>query len=202
MCRAMLTLQNLQLTRGEKKIFGPIGLSLFLGAALVVEGSNGVGKTSLLKIIAGISKPSGGEILWNNENIENFRSDFNGDLQFIGHNNFLKQELSVLENLAFYAKLHDTQMLLAAALRFFKLEEFAHQKVKNLSAGWQKRVQLARLLACPATIWVLDEPSNNLDAAGKKLLRGLIETQLENGKMVLLSTHDGEFLDVGARLKL
>lgn len=198
----MLTVENLECKKNERVIFSGLGFSLFLGAALIVSAKNGAGKTSLLKILAGISKESKGNICWNGENIENFRDDFNGDLQFIGHKNFLKQEMTVLDNLLFYARLHSSEMLVPAALRFFKLDEKVDEKVANLSAGWQKRVQLARLLACPATIWILDEPSNNLDAEGKKLLRGLIETQLANGAMVVMTTHDEELFDLGAKLCL
>lgn len=198
----MLTVENLECKKNDRIIFSELGFTLFLGSALIISGKNGSGKTSLLKILAGISKESKGKILWSGENIEDFRDDFNGDLQFIGHKNFLKQDVSVLENLLFYAKLHDSEMLLPAALHFFKLEEFAEKKVKELSAGWQKRVQLAKLLACPATIWLLDEPSNNLDVAGKKLLRGLIETHLENSGVVLMATHDEEFFKLGALVSL
>jgi len=198
----MLTVENLQCTKNERIIFSALGFSLFLGAALIVSGKNGSGKTSLLKILTGLSKESKGKILWSGKNIEDFRDDFYGDLQFIGHKNFLKQDSTVQDNLNFYAKLHDSEMLISAALRFFKLEEKAEEKVKNLSAGWQKRVQLAKLLACPATIWVLDEPSNNLDVEGKKLLKGLIETHLENSGVVVMATHDEEFFKMGALLCL
>lgn len=198
----MLTVENLCLHKNDKKIFSDLGFSLFVGAALILVGSNGSGKTSLLKIIAGISKESKGKILWDGENIEDFRADFNGDLQFIGHKNFLKPELTVLENLEFYADLSDTKMSLASAINFFKLNDKIHEKIKNLSAGWQKRVMLAKLLACPATIWILDEPSNNLDEEGKKLLYGLIETKLENQGLVLMSTHDEKFFKLGAKFNI
>ena len=198
----MLSVENLCFKKNDKIIFEDVGFSLFVGAALIISGKNGAGKTSLLKILAGISKESKGKILWSGQDINNFRSDFNGDLQFIGHKNFLKQELTVLENLLFYASLHGSETLIGAALNFFKLEDKADEKVKNLSAGWQKRVQLARLLACPATIWILDEPTNHLDAEGKKLLRGLIKTKLENQGVVLLATHEESFFDIGARLEM
>lgn len=198
----MLTVENLQCKKNDQVIFSDLGFSLFLGSALIVSGKNGSGKTSLLKILAGISKESKGKIFWAGENIENFRDDFNGDLQFIGHKNFLKQDLSVLENLLFYAQLNDSEMLIPAALRFFKLEEKIDEKIKNLSAGWQKRVQLAKLLACPTTIWVLDEPSANLDAEGRKLLHGLVETHLQNSGIVVLATHEEEFFTLGNKLNL
>ena len=156
----------------------------------------------MLKILAGISKPTEGEILWGDVNVENFRADFNGDTQFLGHKNFLKPELTVLENLQFYARLADTETVVSSALSFFKLQEFSDEKVKNLSAGWQKRMMLAKLLACPATIWLLDEPSNNLDSDGKKLLHGLIKTRVKEDGLVIIATHDEAFFDLGPKLNL
>lgn len=198
----MLTIDNLGFAREDKKIFSNLGLSLSSSSALIVTGKNGCGKTSLLKIIAGISKAQAGKILWNDVDIENFRSDFNSDIQFLGHKNFLKTELTVLENLRFYSRLNDSELALTAALNFFKLNEFAHTKVKKLSAGWQKRVMLAKLLCCPKTLWLLDEPSSNLDYEGKILLKGLIKTRVRENGVVILTTHDAELFDLGARLDL
>ena len=198
----MLTIDNLGFAREDKKIFSNLGLSLSSSSALIITGKNGCGKTSLLKIIAGISKAQAGKILWNDVDIESFRSDFNSDIQFLGHKNFLKAELTVLENLRFYARLNDSELALTAALNFFKLNEFADIKVKKLSAGWQKRVMLAKLLCCPKTLWLLDEPSSNLDYEGKILLKGLIKTRVRENGVVILTTHDAELFDLGARLDL
>jgi heme exporter protein A len=130
------------------------------------------------------------------------RDIFNGDMQFIGHKNFLKQELSVIDNLSFYAKLSDTKLAVNSALSFFNLNEISDSKVKDLSAGTQQRVRLARLLACPTTIWLLDEPSNNLDLAGKEKLHGLIKTRIKEQGVVLISTHDEMFFDLGMKLNI
>ncbi len=198
----MLTIDNLTLFKDHKKIFGPLGFSVSSSSALIVTGRNGCGKSSLLKILAGISQPTAGKILWGGEDIENFRDDFNGDSQFLGHKNFLKTELTVQENLAFYARLHGTIEALPAALGFFNLNDLADKKVKTLSAGWQKRVMLSKLLACPASLWFLDEPSNNLDVAGKEKLHGLIKTRVKEEGLVILTTHDEAFFDLGPRLNL
>jgi len=198
----MLTVQNLSLFIDDKKIFSDLGFSIGLNSALIIKGRNGCGKSSLLKIIAGIAKPSSGKILWGGEDVENFRADFNGDSQFIGHKNFLEQELTVLENLRFYTKLSDTEIALQSGLSFFGLMNFSDQKVKKLSAGWQKKVMLARLLCCPATVWFLDEPSNNLDKESGRKLLGLLETRIGEGGLVIIATHDEIFFDLGPRLNL
>jgi heme exporter protein A len=198
----MLTVDNLSLFRDDKKIFANLGFSLSLNSALIIKGKNGCGKSSLLKILAGISKPTSGKILWGGVDVEEMRDDFNGDSQFLGHKNFLKPELSVEQNLLFYARLNGSEGALEAALGFFKLSDLRHQKVKKLSAGWQKRVMLAKLLACPATIWFLDEPLNNLDAEGKNLLIGLIKTRIKEDGLVILTSHENFLNELGASLNL
>ena len=198
----MLTLDNLSLIKDNKKIFTKLGLSVSVGSALIVAGKNGSGKTSLLKIIAGISKPDEGTISWGGEDIENFRDDFNGDSQFLGHKNFLKQELTVEENLQFYSRLNNTQTALQSALTYFNLTDLADVMVKKLSAGWQKRVMLAKLMACPATVWILDEPSSNLDKEGREILINLIKTRVREEGLVIIATHDEEFFELGAILSL
>ncbi len=198
----MLTANNLSLFKDHKKIFASVGFSVSINSALIITGKNGCGKSSLLKILAGISSPTSGEVLWGGENVQNFRDEFNGDSQFLGHKNFLKNELSVAENLRFYSQLNGTETALNSALKFFDLENLANQKIKTLSAGWQKRVMLAKLLACPATIWFLDEPSTNLDKAGKEKLHQLIKTRIKENGLVIITTHDETFFDLGPKINL
>ncbi|MDX2083098.1 MAG: heme ABC exporter ATP-binding protein CcmA [Rickettsiales bacterium] len=198
----MLTVDNLSLFKDDKKIFVNLGFSVGISSALIITGKNGCGKTSLLKILAGICKPTSGKILWGGENIENFRDDFNSDSQFLGHKNFLKNELTVKENLQFYARLNATKEALPAALAFFDLNNLADEKIKKLSAGWQKKVMLARLLCCPATVWFLDEPSTNLDKAAKEKLHGLIQTRIKEQGLVIIATHDEMFFDLGSNINL
>lgn len=198
----MLTINNLSFCKDNKNIFNNLSFSLSISSALIVTGKNGCGKSSLLKLIAGIYQIQGGEILWGNENIENFRDDFNGDMQFIGHKNFLKPTLTVKENLEFYANLHDTKNAVTPALEFFSLKELQNLPIKTLSAGWQQRVLLTKLLACPATIWLLDEPSNNLDKDGKEKLHGLIKNRIKDRGLVIITSHDDMFFDLGPKLNL
>ena len=198
----MLTCNKLTLIKNNKTIFRDLGFALGTGSVLVITGGNGSGKTSLLKIIAGIIKPQAGEILWGDFAVEQIREDFYGDMQFIGHKNFLKSQLSVKENIEFYAKLSDTKMAVNSALSFFDLNDISHEQVKNLSAGVQQRIRLSLLLACPATLWLLDEPSTNLDQFYKEKLHGLIKTRIKEQGMVLLATHDEFFFDLGIKINV
>jgi len=198
----MLTIEGLSLVCDQKKIFTNLGFSLSSSSAMIIRGKNGAGKSSLLRIIAGLTAKSEGRILWGTHDVKEFADDFYGDMQFLGHKNFLKKELTVIQNLSFFTQLSDTQMALPSALHFFELSEFADKKVESLSSGWQQRVMLAKLLACPATIWLLDESSNHLDLSGKTKLYGLIKTRIKERGLVLMATHDEMFFDLGANLHL
>lgn len=198
----MLTIDNLSLFKDDKKIFGNLGFSVSLNSALIITGPNGSGKTSLLKIIAQISQASSGKILWGGVDVNEMKSNFMGDLQYIGHKNFLKPELTVLENLQFYAGLADTRAALESALNFFDLTKLQDKKIYQLSAGVQKRVKLAKLMACPATIWLLDEPTTNLDKATKEKLHALIKARIKEDGLVIIATHDESLFDLGIKLEL
>lgn len=211
----MLTVENISFARNHKKIFSHLGFSVGLGSALVITGANGSGKSSLLRIIAGISKLTKsffyeeldnegkaklnqGKILWNSQDIEEFRAEFNSDIEYLGHKIALNGNLTVVENLGFYARLKNSEILIPAALKYFDLEQFVDCKVAKLSAGWQKKVFLAKLLCCPATVWLLDEPSNSLDIASKEKLFGLIDSKIKNSGLVIIATHDRAFFELGA----
>lgn len=198
----MLIANNLSLIKDNKKIFSQLGFCLSVGSCLILKGGNGSGKTSLLKILAGINKPSSGDVLWGEEKIEDLGTDFGGDSEFLGHNNFLKKELSVLDNLEFYSSLNGSKEALSSGLAFFGITDLVDKKVKNLSAGQQKKVLLSKLLSCPATVWFLDEPSINLDKEAKQKLHGLIKTRVKEDGLVVMSTHDEMFFDLGPKLDL
>jgi heme exporter protein A len=198
----MLTLENISFYRNDNKIFERLSYTLSISSALIITGKNGSGKSSLLKIIAGLYPLESGNILWGNENIKNFRNEFNGDLQYIGHKNVLKNNLTILENLKFFSKIHDTELSINFALNYFDLKNIQNIAIKNLSAGMKQRVLLAKLLCCPASIWLLDEPSTHLDNIQKEKLHGLIKTRIKDKGMVILTTHDAMFFDLGPKLNL
>ncbi len=198
----MLTVNSISYYKNQQLIFKDLGFSAGLGSCLILAGKNGSGKTTLLKTIAGLCKASAGEILWNEENVQNFYPEFVADINYIGHRNFLKPKLTVLQNLSFYAKLSDTEILLPSAIRYFGLEEILEKPTHQLSSGWQKKVMLAKLLCCPSTIWLLDEPSVNLDKEGKELLFNLISVRVKEGGIVLIASHDEIFDSLGSKILL
>ncbi len=198
----MLTVNSITVKKNQQLIFKDLGFSTGLGSCLILAGKNGSGKTTLLKTIAGLHKSSSGEILWNEENIENFYPEFAADINYIGHKNFLKPRLTVWQNLAFYAELSGTEILLPSAIKYFSLEEILEKPVHQLSSGWQKKVMLAKLLCCPTTIWLLDEPTVNLDKEGKELLFNLVSVRVKEGGIVIIATHDEIFSPISGQILL
>ncbi len=198
----MLTVNSITHYKNQQLIFRNLGFSLGLGSALILSGNNGSGKTTLLKAIAGLCRQNSGEILWNNEDIQNFYPEFSADVNYIGHKNFLKPKLTVWQNLSFYAQISDTEVLLPAAIKYFALEEILKKPTYQLSSGWQKKVILAKLLYNPAAIWLLDEPTVNLDKPTKELLFNLVSTRIKEGGIVIIATHDEIFAPLANKIYL
>lgn len=184
----MLTCHNLRCIRGEKLLFDRLGFSLQPGSALALTGPNGGGKTSLMRILSGLMEPAQGEVTWQGQPIRH-NADYSEHLLYIGHQNAIKPELSVYDNVQYWAALQDCEMLVPAALEFFGLWPMADLPAGQLSAGWQRRVALTRLLSTPSLIWLLDEPATNLDVEGIMLVEGLIETRIKQGGIVILTSH-------------
>lgn len=184
----MLTCQNLRCIRGGKELFSHLGFTLGPGSALTLTGPNGSGKTSLLRLLGGLMQPSEGMVLWNDKPVGG-NPEFLETLVYIGHQNALKPELTVYDNIQYWAALRGTEMLVPSAMQFFGLLNISEMQVGSLSAGWQRRVALARLLAMPGLVWLLDEPASNLDAEGCGMLEGLIDTRARQGGIIILSSH-------------
>jgi heme exporter protein A len=186
----MLTLNNISCIRGGRTLFKNLGFTVGDCCTLVVRGYNGSGKTSLLNIISCLSRPDTGEILYANENVHGEHwQEYCGIIQYIGHKNAIKPQLTVRENLELWAKLKDSQGRVDAAMAFFDLEQYENTPCGKLSVGWQKKVGLAKLLACKSEIWLLDEPFSNLDEDTQLRLASMIETRCEQGGSVILTAH-------------
>lgn len=184
----MFIAENIACVRGEATIFSGLGFCLQESSLLLLKGSNGSGKTSLIKILTGLMLPAMGQVLWNDAPIGD-NHDFRRELMFIGHKSGVKLDYTVEENIAFWAKLYGTEMLVAAALRFYDLTHYKDVYAAQLSAGWQRRVALARLIVVPCKLWLLDEPTNFLDEEAVLLTASLIESRVKQGGIVVAASH-------------
>ena len=194
---SLLTADNLSCVREERLLFSELSLTVDSGALLQLEGPNGVGKTSLLKILAGLGQPETGTVRYLGEPINRVRDAFHADLLYLGHQCGVNPVLSPLENLRFYAS-----VMPAKTVDFFELLDtvglfgFEEQPAGQLSAGQQRRVALARLWLSPARLWILDEPFTAIDKKGVSALEARFEQHCQQGGAILLTTHQ----DLGARL--
>ena len=169
------------------------------GRWLYVAGANGVGKTSLLRMVCGLAPTEAGEICWNGTPIQSQRDVYRQDLCYLGHLNALQESMTVNENLAFTAALGgfapdaaQTQEVLSR----FGLKGRGQQLARHLSQGQKRRVALSRLAMSPARLWVLDEPFVAMDEAGVKMLADLIATHLGQGGLAVLTSH--QQVDIGS----
>ena len=189
----MLEVSNLACTRGERTLFRGVSFKFEPGALLHVAGANGSGKTSLLRLLCGLGAPDTGEVRWRGETIRALREVYWREVVYMGHANALKDDLSAKENLLVACMLAGrtaTGEAVSDALKAFGLAACEHLPVRALSQGQKRRSALARLaLSRPASLWILDEPFTALDTAALALTRTLIESHLEAGGMVVLTTH-------------
>ncbi|WP_216862771.1 cytochrome c biogenesis heme-transporting ATPase CcmA [Polynucleobacter sp. CS-Odin-A6] len=178
--------------RGERELFSDLNLQVCAGQCLHVRGENGIGKTSLLRLLTGLASPEVGDILWNGNSIKKDSSEYHSQLLFSGHRDALKEDLTALENLRMYAAIDGiaiSEKEAFAALWRFGLKGREDLTVNCLSAGQKKRVLMARMLIRRAQIWILDEPFNALDTSAMSELQALIGEHLEGNGLVVLTSH-------------
>lgn len=187
-----LKLENLACQRGDKMLFAGLDFSFQQGDFVQIEGHNGIGKTSLLRILAGLASPLIGKIYWQGEETKSIRESFQQDLIYLGHQAGVKPELTPWENLRFYQKVSQAEQgdeILWQALETVGLIGREDIYASQLSAGQQKRIALARLWLSKAPLWILDEPFTAIDKTGVQFLTSLFEKQVENGGIVILTSH-------------
>ena len=181
-----LILQELAVARDGATLIPPFTYTLNAGDLLVVEGANGSGKSSLLKVLAGLLPAQSGAILLNDQPLHAHTSSH---ILYMGHGRGLELALSVLDNVAFWAHAYGQAELIEAALHYFDLEDIADLPLYTLSAGWQQRVALTRLITQPGLLWLLDEPMTHLDTEGISLLQSLLQSRLEQGGIAVIVSH-------------
>ena len=194
--------RNLDCRRGGRDVFAGLGFALDPGGALLLTGRNGSGKSSLLRLMAGLLRPVAGEILWAGQAIGEEPEAHAARLHYLGHLDAVKPVLSVTENLRFWADLRRAEARIAAALDHFALSDLADLPGRLLSAGQRRRLALARLLASPADLWLLDEPSVGLDHASVVKLAEAIADHRKGGGRVVVATHTALDLPEATSLSL
>ena len=185
----MLSCDNITVENSIFTIFKDVNFTVLPGTILILQGPNGSGKTSLLKTIIGLVKPSVGKIMWNDTDIRKDLLSFHKNVSYIGHKNALKPNLTILENLEFWAKLKGEKELLSPALHFFKLDKLSDTQVGSLSSGLQRRVELSKLLLSQSHLWILDEPEVGLDKESLKQLKGLLKIKAQDGGVIVIASH-------------
>ena len=186
---------DISLWRGERFLFEKLGFSLDEGEALLLYGPNGSGKTSLIRLIAGLLRPTSGAIHWNGTQISD-QETFWRDINYVGHIDAMKPLLTVTENIDFWSIFRGGRVN-RDALSHFGLQGIAHIPGRYLSSGQRRRVELARLLAVKTKLWLLDEPAVGLDAWAISALSSAISEHRAAGGLVVVASHgDLEIEDV------
>jgi heme exporter protein A len=187
----LLEARDLECVRDERILFTGLSFSVTPGEVVQIEGDNGSGKTSLLRILSGLALAESGEVLWQGAPLHRVRSDYFANLAWLGHAHGVKLELNPLENLRVARALKRPRgdVDLEEALAAVGLAGFEDVPARMLSAGQCRRVALARLLVTRAQVWILDEPFTAIDRRGVRDIEDLVTRHTAAGGVALLTTH-------------
>jgi heme exporter protein A len=184
----VLEVNGLSCIRDDRVLFEGLNFSLKTGQVLLLEGKNGSGKTSLLRIICGFREQDEGEIYWCNLAVKD--SDYYAQMAYVGHLDGVKKELTVIENLKMSLALSQVgRYTIEQALEKVTLAGYDNSLVQSLSAGQKRRLSLARLLMTKKSLWVLDEPFTSIDKEGIRLIESLMHEHIAQGGMIILTSH-------------
>ncbi len=191
MGQPLLEAKNLSCERDDRCLFRGLDLSLNAGDIIQLAGPNGSGKSTLLRILSGLFMSYEGQVDWRGQDRDDHTASFRRDVLYLGHRSGVKASLTPLENLRFMVGLHravnDRELM--QALERVGLSGFEHSPSRNLSAGQQRRIALARLFLSEATIWLLDEMFTAIDHQGVLWFENYLSQQAEQGRAIVLTTH-------------
>jgi heme exporter protein A len=183
--------RDLHLWRGDRALFSGLDFEATAGCCVQVTGPNGAGKTSLLRALCGLLPWEKGSVLWRGVDVREDRYGFHGDVAYLGHDTGLKSDLSAVENLCYEVGMRrpvDPAMA-TAVLERVGVARVMRQDIRQMSAGQKRRVAFARVLLCACPLWILDEPTSNLDSAGQALVSTLLDEHLGTGGIAIVATH-------------
>ncbi len=182
--------------RGERLVFEDISFSIKQGEALVLRGPNGSGKTTFLRLIAGLLRREAGHLSWRGTDVAEDPEAWRAELCFVGHLDGIKSLFTVAENVSFWARLAGKgDLRIGEALDRFGLADLSDVPARFLSAGQRRRVGLARLVAAPVPVWLLDEPTVSLDVESVATLAGVMKEHRAAGGLIIAATHADLNLD-------
>lgn len=199
----MLSANEIECIRGTRRLFAGVSFALERGECLFVQGPNGSGKTSLLRILCGLARPESGEVRWNAEPVTALAEEYRAALAYCGHANALKDDLRPSENLLAAAALAGQPASpgqARAALNALGVAQLDALPVRALSQGQKRRVALARLALAERRLWILDEPLTSLDVGAAATLAGLVDAHLARGGIAVLTSHQAIELRAVARV--
>lgn len=196
----LLSAEGLSLFRGDRCLFAQLEFALGDGELLLVEGSNGSGKTSLLRAMVGLLEFEEGRIMWNGSDVLAAPQDFRAELVWMAHKIGFKNDLTLLDNLKFESGLRAADWArLATVLERLHLRDLTELPLRALSAGQQRRVTMARMLLARARLWFMDEPFTNLDTAGRELVTEIVAEHLARGGLAVIASHQPIVLEAPVR---
>lgn len=183
--------RQLSCIRDDRVLFANLDFRVTGGQVLLIEGPNGSGKTSLLRILTGLRLPDEGELFWCGSSLEELDSAFYQHIAYVSHGNGLKDDLSVEENLRYARAFGESTLTIDQALEKVGLMGYQDTPVRYLSAGQRRRLALARLLCMKKSLWILDEPFTSLDKKSIATFEQFIQFHIaDNGLVVMTSHHD------------
>tara|TARA_Y100000031_G_scaffold108387_1_gene119265 strand:+ start:857 stop:1510 length:654 start_codon:yes stop_codon:yes gene_type:complete len=193
---AIFSAEALACVRGERLVFQDLDFQVSAGEALILRGPNGSGKSTLLRLVAGYLNPSAGHLAWNGRPVGEDPDGHRQRLHYVGHLDAVKPPLTVAENLAFWAgqghrddSSDSFEDRVQSALGRLGLSRLAEVPGRFLSAGQKRRLNLARLAASPAQLWLLDEPTVSLDADGADVIAEMVIEHVAGGGLAMIATH-------------